>query len=119
MFKTEVFAKQDRLTLMNSPRVAYFPLPIPRAAGIMGGLPSHRQAPCLLCTARKIRMNRLQAIRPFGQRIWLDNLSRDLLHSGELSRWIREDGIAGVTSNPAIFTRPSATTPATPPRYWR
>ena len=48
-------------------------------------------------------MNRLQAIRPFGQRIWLDNLSRDLLHSGELSRWIREDGIAGVTSNPAIF----------------
>lgn len=48
-------------------------------------------------------MNRLQAIRPFGQRIWLDNLSRDLLHSGELSRWIDEDGIAGVTSNPAIF----------------
>ncbi len=48
-------------------------------------------------------MNRLQAIRPFGQRIWLDNLSRDLLRSGELSRWIDEDGIAGVTSNPAIF----------------
>ncbi|RXZ43996.1 transaldolase [Crenobacter cavernae] len=48
-------------------------------------------------------MNRLQAIRPFGQRIWLDNLSRELLASGELARLIAEDGIAGVTSNPTIF----------------
>jgi len=31
-------------------------------------------------------MNRLQSIRPFGQRIWLDNLSRELLASGELAR---------------------------------
>ena len=64
------------------------------ACGQPAPAPSHRQ---------KTRMNRLQAIRPFGQRIWLDNLSRDLLRSGELSRWIDEDGIAGVTSNPAIF----------------
>ena len=48
-------------------------------------------------------MNRLQSIRPFGQRIWLDNLSRELLASGQLSRLLQEDGIAGVTSNPAIF----------------
>ncbi|MDF0604530.1 transaldolase [Neisseriaceae bacterium TC5R-5] len=48
-------------------------------------------------------MNRLQAIRPFGQRIWLDNLSRELLASGELTRLLEQDGIAGVTSNPAIF----------------
>lgn len=48
-------------------------------------------------------MNRLQAIRPFGQRIWLDNLSRELLSSGELARLINQDGIAGVTSNPTIF----------------
>jgi len=48
-------------------------------------------------------MNRLQAIRPFGQRIWLDNLSRELLFSGELARLIKQDGIAGVTSNPTIF----------------
>jgi transaldolase len=48
-------------------------------------------------------MNRLQAIRPFGQRIWLDNLSRELLFSGELARLINQDGIAGVTSNPTIF----------------
>ncbi|MGL6070851.1 transaldolase [Craterilacuibacter sp.] len=48
-------------------------------------------------------MNRLQAILPFGQRIWLDNLSRELIASGELARLIADDGIAGVTSNPAIF----------------
>ena len=50
-------------------------------------------------------MNRLSAIRPFGQRIWLDNLSRELLQSGVLDRLIRTDGIAGVTSNPAIFEK--------------
>jgi transaldolase len=48
-------------------------------------------------------MNRLQAIRPFGQRVWLDNLSRELLVSGELARLVKQDGIAGVTSNPTIF----------------
>lgn len=48
-------------------------------------------------------MSRIKAIAPFGQQIWLDNLTRQLLDSGELSRWIAEDAIAGVTSNPAIF----------------
>ena len=48
-------------------------------------------------------MNRVRAIIPFGQRIWLDNLSRELIASGELARLLADDGIAGVTSNPAIF----------------
>jgi transaldolase len=48
-------------------------------------------------------MSRIQAIASLGQQIWLDNLSRHLLESGELARWIAEDAIAGVTSNPAIF----------------
>ena len=48
-------------------------------------------------------MSRIKAIAQFGQQIWLDNLSRQLLDSGELARWINEDAIAGVTSNPAIF----------------
>ena len=56
-------------------------------------------------------MNRLQAIRPFGQRIWLDNLSRELLESGELARLLADDGIAGVTSNPAIFHKAISTDP--------
>lgn len=40
-----------------------------------------------------------------GQSIWLDNISRDLLLSGELRRWVGERGIRGVTSNPAIFEK--------------
>lgn len=50
--------------------------------------------------------SRLQAVAGLGQQIWLDNLSRHLLAGGSdsaLARWIREDAIAGVTSNPAIF----------------
>jgi transaldolase len=48
-------------------------------------------------------MSRIAAISQYGQQIWLDNLSRQLLESGELARWIADDAIAGVTSNPAIF----------------
>ncbi|MES2068714.1 MAG: transaldolase [Pseudomonadota bacterium] len=51
----------------------------------------------------RVSGSRLQAVAALGQQIWLDNLSRGLLQSGELARWIEEDGIAGVTSNPAIF----------------
>jgi len=48
-------------------------------------------------------MSRISAIAALGQQIWLDNLSRQLIDSGELARWIADDAIAGVTSNPAIF----------------
>jgi transaldolase len=48
-------------------------------------------------------MSRIAAISRFGQQIWLDNLSRQLIESGELARWIADDAVAGVTSNPAIF----------------
>jgi transaldolase len=47
--------------------------------------------------------NRLREIEALGQSIWLDNLTRDLLNSGELRRLIEEDGLSGVTSNPTIF----------------
>ena len=40
-----------------------------------------------------------------GQSIWLDNISRDLLLSGGLRRWVEQEGICGVTSNPAIFEK--------------
>ncbi|MDK2124864.1 transaldolase [Parachitinimonas caeni] len=49
-------------------------------------------------------MNPLLAVKPLGQRIWLDNLSRELL-AGPLARLIEQDGLAGVTSNPAIFQK--------------
>jgi transaldolase len=40
----------------------------------------------------------------FGQSIWMDNLSRDLITSGTLSQSIAE-GVLGITSNPAIFEK--------------
>ena len=50
-------------------------------------------------------MNPLLQVRALGQQIWLDNLSRSLLNDGHLARHIAEDGIAGVTTNPAIFQK--------------
>ena len=47
----------------------------------------------------------LQKLREIGQSFWLDNLSRDLINSGELKRLIEEDGITGITSNPTIFQK--------------
>ena len=44
-------------------------------------------------------------LKQHGQAVWLDNLSRPLIRSGELQRLVQEDGITGVTSNPAIFNK--------------
>ena len=49
--------------------------------------------------------NPLVAIHSFGQSIWLDYIRRNILHNGELQRLITEDGLRGVTSNPAIFEK--------------
>lgn len=50
-------------------------------------------------------MNTLQAVFPLGQSLWLDFIRRDLLDSGELDALIQNDGIRGLTSNPAIFEK--------------
>ncbi|MCL5126629.1 MAG: bifunctional transaldolase/phosoglucose isomerase [Deltaproteobacteria bacterium] len=49
--------------------------------------------------------NPLKLIRSFGQSIWYDNLSRELLHTGMLKKLIDEDGVVGVTSNPTILLK--------------
>ncbi len=40
-----------------------------------------------------------------GQSPWYDFITRDLVHSGELARLIREEGLRGMTSNPTIFEK--------------
>jgi transaldolase len=55
--------------------------------------------------------NSLLALKALGQHVWLDNLSRTLLQNGELQRLIAEDGIDGLTSNPAIFQKALAGSP--------
>ncbi len=47
--------------------------------------------------------NPLAQIPDFGQSIWLDYIKRSFTKSGELKKLIDEDGLRGVTSNPAIF----------------
>lgn len=47
--------------------------------------------------------NALQELNEHGQSVWLDNLSRPLIEDGDLGRLIEQDGISGITSNPAIF----------------
>src|SRR6195256_5509584 len=50
-------------------------------------------------------VNPLIQLQSFGQSIWLDYIRRDLLKGGELQRLIAEDGLRGMTSNPAIFEK--------------
>ncbi len=40
-----------------------------------------------------------------GQSIWLDNITRKLLDSGQLATWIKELSVVGLTSNPSIFEK--------------
>jgi len=49
--------------------------------------------------------NRLKALQKFGQSVWLDYIRRDLIETGELQRLIKDDGLAGMTSNPSIFEK--------------
>jgi transaldolase len=49
--------------------------------------------------------SRLHRLADYGQSVWIDFLSRDLLRSGELERRMKEDAVVGVTSNPTIFQK--------------
>jgi transaldolase len=48
-------------------------------------------------------MKATQLLHNLGQSIWLDNITRDLLDSGTLDRYIGELSVTGLTSNPTIF----------------
>src|SRR6185312_4332259 len=50
-------------------------------------------------------MNRVKELENLGQAVWLDFLSREFLAGDEFRRMIAEDGLRGMTSNPAIFEK--------------
>ncbi|HWY46799.1 MAG TPA: bifunctional transaldolase/phosoglucose isomerase [Bryobacteraceae bacterium] len=50
-------------------------------------------------------VNPLRELAKYGQSVWLDYIRRNLITSGELKRLIDDDGLGGVTSNPAIFEK--------------
>ncbi|HEY9777113.1 MAG TPA: bifunctional transaldolase/phosoglucose isomerase [Planktothrix sp.] len=53
----------------------------------------------------KVMTNPLKELQKFGQSVWLDYIRRSLITSGELQKMIDEDGLRGMTSNPAIFEK--------------
>jgi len=50
-------------------------------------------------------MKTTQRLHDLGQRLWLDNITRGLLTSGTLARYIEEFSVTGLTSNPTIFDK--------------
>src|ERR1700741_1255472 len=48
-------------------------------------------------------MKPTQKLHDLGQSLWLDNVTRELLNSGTLQRYIDELSVTGLTSNPTIF----------------
>jgi len=52
-----------------------------------------------------MKQNPLVRVQDFGQSIWQDYIRRKMILTGELKKLIDEDGIRGVTSNPAIFDK--------------
>jgi len=57
-------------------------------------------------------MKATQPLHNLGQSIWLDNITRELLDSGTLKRYIDELSVTGLTSNPTIFDHALATRPS-------
>lgn len=49
--------------------------------------------------------NPLRELARYGQSVWYDSLRRGILVSGELARYIEDDGLAGLTTNPAIYEK--------------
>lgn len=77
------------------PRITTEAMPVP-----LGGRWTASVRSCM-----KFSMNSLQQLSSFGQSVWLDFIERGLIASGELTRLIEQDGLRGVTSNPAIFEK--------------
>ncbi|MGB5010164.1 MAG: transaldolase [Candidatus Dechloromonas phosphoritropha] len=50
-------------------------------------------------------MKATRTLHNFGQSLWLDNITRDLLNSGTLKRYVDELSVTGLTSNPTIFNQ--------------
>ena len=48
-------------------------------------------------------MKAAQILHDLGQSLWLDNITRSLLKTGRLRRYIDEFSVTGLTSNPTIF----------------
>src|SRR5256712_14183861 len=57
-----------------------------------------------MATSTARRLSPIKELRQLGQSLWLGNIRRQLISSGELAR-LRDEGLTGVTSNPTIFEK--------------
>ena len=57
-----------------------------------------------MATSTARRPSALKELKRLGQSLWLDNIRRQLITSGELAR-LRDEGVTGITSNPTIFEK--------------
>ena len=57
-------------------------------------------------------MKAIRLLYDLGQSLWLDNITRELLTSGTLQRYIDELFVTGLTSKPTIFDHAIQTSPA-------
>jgi transaldolase len=48
-------------------------------------------------------MKATQLLQNFGQSLWLDNITRELLSNGTAKRYIHQLSVTGLTSNPTVF----------------
>jgi transaldolase len=65
----------------------------------------HGEVTLIMVTPAFAGSSVLQATQALGQSLWLDNISRSLITSGNLARLITNDGLQGMTSNPSIFDK--------------
>src|SRR5207302_10290397 len=73
------------------------------AAGLKKLRPWRNDMPGILDTAKAT--NPVKDLDKYAQSVWLDYIRRNLFTSGELKRLIEDDGLKGMTSNPAIFEK--------------
>jgi transaldolase len=50
-------------------------------------------------------MRATEQLHELGQSIWLDNITREMLDSGQLQAYIEDYSVTGLTSNPSIFDK--------------
>jgi transaldolase / glucose-6-phosphate isomerase len=67
--------------------------------------PAPKEIEIPMTTSTSLIVSPLSDLEALGQSVWLDNMRRALLTSGELERMVREDGLSGLTSNPSIFEK--------------
>jgi transaldolase len=104
---TTVFVRQGKFARDPKVVASYPPadLTVERIGDLLGyDLPALVAGQRSISSATEVKtMKATELLHNLGQSLWLDNITRDLLASGTLKRYITELSVTGLTSNPTIF----------------